>query len=147
MNRIQRSIPVLLLLIATACGPLVMVPGGQLDGTPSEAPSDWSFSDAVEVVQLETNPDDPYSVNIWGVASGGDFYVAAGDRESQWAQNMNADPRVRLKIGDALYELRAEATNDEADLDRFLTAAKKKYDFELEEGQREEAALYRLIAR
>ncbi len=136
-----------ILVLAIGCGPLVMIPGGRIDGTPTPPPGDWSFSDAVDTVQLETNPDDPYSVNVWGVAAGAAFYIAAGDRDSQWARNMNRDPEVRLKIEDAIYELRAVPVEDEAELERFLAAAKKKYDFEPDEEQRAGAQLYRLEPR
>lgn len=135
------------LLLTTACGPLVMIPGGRLEGTPTPVPDDWSFTDAVDDVQLETNPEDPYSVNVWGVAVGSDFYIAAGDRESQWAQNIRANPLVRLKVEDALYELRAVSTTDEARLEAFLAGAKEKYDFEPDEADRENAALFHLTAR
>ena len=57
-------------LVLVGCGPIVMVPGGELSGTTTPVPADWAFSDAVETVQLETRPDDPYSVNVWGVSDG-----------------------------------------------------------------------------
>ncbi|MEM7409410.1 MAG: nitroreductase/quinone reductase family protein [Myxococcota bacterium] len=139
---------VLPLLLATACGPLVMIPGGALSGMPQEVPRDWSFTDGVDVVQLETRPDDPYSVNVWTVAANDALYVVAGTgAESAWVQHIEADPRVRLRVGDDLYDLRAVRADDDAEVDAFLEAAMAKYDFEPEEGQREQAVLYRLVAR
>ena len=136
------------LLLATACGPLVMIPGGQLSGTAKPAPDSWAFTDAVDVVQLETRPDDPYSVNVWTIATGDHLYVVAGyGDETTWARHIEADPRIRLKVEDDVYELRAERTDDDAEIDSFLEAAIAKYDFELEEGQREQAILYRLSPR
>ncbi len=129
------------------CDPLVMVPGGALSGTVKPIPEDWSFSDAIETVQLETRPSDPYSVNVWGVGIGEIFYVAAGDAESRWALNIAEDPRVRLRLGDDVYELRATRTQASAELDVFLAALKEKYDFEPEPDQREASALFRLEAR
>ena len=141
--------PVVALLFALGCGPLVMVPGGTLSGTVKPAPSDWSFTDSVETVQLETRPEDPYSVNVWGVAAGGAFYIASGRGESAaWAKHIAADPRVRLRVGEDLYELGAVRTTDEAELNAFIDAAKKKYeDFEPDERQRSEAILFRLEPR
>lgn len=133
---------------SVGCGPLVMIPGGSLSGSVQPVPSDWSFSDDVDVVQLETRPDDPYSVNVWGVGMGAHFYVVSGDAaESSWAQNVLADPEVRLRVGDAIYEMRAERVEDDAEIDRLLAGLKSKYDFEPEEGQREKAAVFRLVAR
>ena len=129
------------------CGPLVMIPGGALSGSVKPTPSDWSFSDSIETVQLETRPDDPYSVNVWGIGIGEYFYVAAGDAESGWALNLIEDPRVRLKLADDLYELSATQTNDSAELDAFLAGLKRKYDFEPKPGQRHQATLFRLQAR
>lgn len=129
------------------CGPLVMVPGGELSGSLKAIPADWSFSDAIETVQLETRPADPYSVNVWGVGLGSLFYVAAGDAESRWALHIAEDPNVRLKLGDDLYELHATHTTDASELDAFLAALKQKYDFEPEPDQRDEATLFRLEPR
>ena len=69
-------------LAVIACGPIWMIPGGELSGTVVPVPADWSFSDAIEIVQLETNPDDPYSVNVWGVGVGPIFYVASASESS-----------------------------------------------------------------
>lgn len=134
--------------LALACGPLVMIPGGRLSGEEQPPPADWSFTDGVEVVQLETRPGDPYSVNVWGVAANGAFYVASGrGAEAGWAGHIAEDPRVRLQVGEAVYPLVAVRTDDEAELEAFLAAAKAKYDFEPEEGQQEEAVLFRLQPR
>jgi len=130
-----------------ACEPIVMIPGGALEGSLSSAPTDWSFTDSEDTVVLETRPEDPYSVNVWGVAAAGQFFIAAGDSEGQWAKNILEDPRVRLKIGDALYELQATPTDDPADLEAFLAAVKKKYDFEPDPDQRAASTLFRLGAR
>jgi hypothetical protein len=145
----KRPWPVFAILLAVGCGPLVMVPGGELSGAVKSAPSDWSFTDSVETVQLETRPDDPYSVNVWGVAAGDAFYVASGRGESAaWAKHIAADPRVRLRVGDDLYELVAVRTADEAEMNAFIEAARKKYDgFEPDEQQRKEAILFRLEPR
>ena len=137
----------LLASFSFACGPLAMIPGGKISGTPKPLPSDWRFTDAIDDVVIETNPADPYSVTVWGVGIGADFYVVAADRESPWAENLRRDPRVRLKIEDAIYELQATAIEDPEELERFLTAAHAKYDFEADEEQRAGAQLFRLGPR
>ena len=130
-----------------ACGPIVTMPGGELSGQVAPTPADWSFSDSIETVQLETRPEDPYSVNVWGVGVGTHFYVAAGDAGNRWVRYLEKDPRVRLKLGDAIYELAATRTDDPAELDAFLAALKRKYDFEPDPEQREKSALFRLGPR
>jgi hypothetical protein len=81
---------------AAACGPIVMLPGGKLDGTVVAAPNDWGFSDATKTVQLETRPSDPYSVNIWIIAMGSDLYVHAGDNRATWVDHLEAYERARV---------------------------------------------------
>lgn len=136
-------------VFASACGsPFIMIPGGELSGQVTAAPADWSFSDAVDDVQLETRPEDPYSVNVWGVSDGSRFLVAAGGGvESSWAKHIIADPRVRLRIGEDIYEMNALITEDAADRSSFLAAAKQKYDFEPDEEQSAKAALFVLRPR
>lgn len=135
-----------LVLLTLGCGPIVMIPGGALSGEETTAPTNWSFTDEVDTVQLETRPDDPYSVNIWCVASEGRLYVA-GSRSSTWTQNVSADPRVKLRVDDALYALRAREATSDADVEAFLAAAAAKYDFEMEPGQREASILFELMPR
>jgi len=138
-----------LLLGALACGPLGPIPGGRLSGTlaPS-APSDWSSTDSVKEVQLETRPSDPYSVNIWGVGIGRSFYVASGrGEESTWARNILEDPNVRLRVGETLYELRAVRVDDDQSREIFLEALARKYDWEPDGEEAETAWLFRLDPR
>ncbi len=132
------------LLAAFACGPLVMIPGGKLEGSLKTPPSDWAFSDSIETVQLETRPENPYSVNVWGVGVGEWFYVAAGNADSRWVENITQNPQVRLKLEGNLYDLRAVRTEEPAELEAFLLALKRKYDFEPDPEQRASAALFRL---
>jgi hypothetical protein len=148
----KRSTAILcgLLAFSLGCGgPLVMIPGGELSGNVEPVPLDWTFSDEVENIQLETRPSDPYSVNLWGVGDGANFYVASGrGLESAWAKNIAADPDVRLRIGENIYELRAVRTEDPQDRAQFMAAAKIKYDdFEPDQEQAETAILYRLESR
>ena len=139
---------VCVLLLALGCDPISMVPGGELSGTVKPTPADWSFTDSVEIVQLETRPEDPYSVNIWGVAAKGAFYVASGrGEENAWARHLAEDPRVRLRVNEDIYELRAVRTDDPAERDAFLEAAHRKYDFEVDEEQQAKSILFRLDPR
>ena len=133
--------------VLLACGPLVVIPGGRLSGETTSVPADWSFSDEVQTVQLETRPADPYSVNVWGVAVGEDFYVASAKADNAWAEHIAADDRVRLRIGGAIYEMRAERDDTPKAREHFLAAAAAKYDFEPEPDQTSEAVLFRLVAR
>jgi hypothetical protein len=151
-SRPSRSAPGLLfgLIFALGCGPLGPLPGGQLSGElEPTTPSDWAFADEEKTVQLETNPSDPYSVNVWGAGIGAGFFLAAGGgSESKWAQNIARNPEVRLRIDGRIYELRAVRVDEDPKLrEDFLAAVKRKYDWDPPDDETQKAWLYRLDSR
>ena len=115
--------------ISLACRPLGPIPGGRLSGEVVSSPvEDWSFASAVETIQLETRPDDPYSVNIWFVSEGRRIWVASGGGDkSKWAQNLSADPRARLRINGKVYERTAVRADEQAEQDEVLVLYQTKY--------------------
>jgi hypothetical protein len=147
-KRTRNAIFIALLLsaIVGGCkGPLVLLPGGALEGATVPAPADWSFTDEIEVVQLETNPSEPYSVNIWVIAEDGSLYVHSGTNHATWIENMEADPRVRLQANDSIYELVASRVQTQAEFDRFITAYVKKYENPPRNPLIGDVYLYRLV--
>jgi hypothetical protein len=127
----KRNAPFFVLALFTVLsgcrGPLFLLPGGPLEGVTAPAPADWSFTDEIEVVQLETKPDEPYSVNIWVVALDGGLYVHSGSSQHTWIENMEADPRVRLRANESVYGLVAARVTSQDEFDRFIAAYEKKY--------------------
>lgn len=147
--RILALVALLLLTGASAScsGPFVLLPGGALEGTTVATPADWSFTDEISTVQLETRPADPYSVNIWAIALGPDLYVHAGANRSEWVEHMEADPNVRVRVGDSIYQLAASRVTAQDEFDRFSDAYEKKYDRRPRNENVAEAYLFRLTAR
>lgn len=101
---------VFITLIASCGGPIGPLSGGALSGESAPAPSDWGFARDVETAQLETRPQDPYSVNIWIGVLDGALYVPTslilGDErptERAWVQHVEADPEVRIRIDGKIY--------------------------------------------
>ena len=136
-------------LLAACSQPIGPIAGGALDGEKAPWPDDWAFSFEVENVLLETNPNDPYSVTLWGVHVGRYMYAIAVDSDSRWAKNMAADSRVVLGLSGKLYNARAEVVSSEAttELAEILRAYVAKYDIDPEEGSEfveSGAILYRL---
>ena len=86
-----------LVLSVTACsGPFLLLPGGSLTGT-EVALDSASMPSEESVLQLETNPVDPYSVNVGFRLIEGQVYIdPALDR--QWYQYIQADPNVRIRF-------------------------------------------------
>jgi hypothetical protein len=137
-------------------GPLGPFPGPGLSGPVVEGPvEDWSFVDAVKVIQVETRPDAPYSVDTWVTRIGDGIYVFAGSEKSPWVQNIIQDPLVRIRIDGRIYPLRAVGIADLQVKRVFLEAMKAKYehdfgfDRELYERGREtgEFVLFRMEPR
>jgi hypothetical protein len=128
-------------------GPFVLLPGEALEGTTVAPPDDWSFTDDVKTVQLETRPGDPYSVNIWVIALDEHLYVHAGANRSAWVEHLEADPKVRLRVGDAIYELAAARVDSQQEFDRFSDAYERKYGRRPRNEDVGEAYLFRLAAR
>jgi hypothetical protein len=131
------------------CGgsPVALLPGGALSGAIASAPGDWAFSDAVETVQLETRPSDPYSVNIWMIGLGDAAYVHAGTNRAAWVEHIEADAHVRLRVDGALYELAGSRVASQEEFDRFSDAYERKYGRRPRNENVDEAYLFRLEPR
>ena len=117
------------MLMLTGCEePFIVFAGGALSGEVIETPTDWSVLNAIDTVQLETQPADPYSINIWIAAVGADLYVATGEDGQRWTDYLNADGNVRVRANQDLYELEAHMVTNAAERDRVAKAYVDKYD-------------------
>ena len=131
-----------------ACEPVFIFAGGELSGTDEAHPESWDFAAEVDTVQIETRPGDPYSVNVWGVGVGADFYVAASDGpEARWAQAIEADGNVRLKVAGRVFPLAAERVEGAEELARVVDAYAAKYDVDRDQSFVDAAWVYRLDPR
>ena len=122
----RRFLLATLLLLLAGCQ-YIPISGGKLEGQVAPVPSDWSVLEGISVIRLETNPDDPYSVKLWAAAIGASLYVHAGDNHTQWIENIEQNPDVRVLIADTIYPLRAVRVNDAAEFKRFSDVYEKKY--------------------
>ncbi len=141
-------LPVALLAAFAACsGPCVLLPGGALDGEKRPVPADWGFAGDYGTMQLETNPAEPYSVNIAYTFIDDVFYINAGDTETQWVKHIASDPDVKARIDGVLYEMRAIRVHDEAEIERFGEAWTDQSMFRRNPAELDEVWVYRLVAR
>ncbi len=142
-------VPSLILVFAAfgCSGPFGLLPGGRLGGEARPAPSDWTFAGDYGTVQLETKPEDPYSVNVGFTVLDGRLYINAGDTETQWVKNMTQDPLVRLRMDGALYDLRAERVTDPAEIAAFGKAWTSQSRFRRDPSKLDEVWIYRLASR
>ena len=133
-------------MLAGCSAPLLLLPGGALEGSTVEAPAEWSLMEEIDVVQLETNPAEPYSVNVWVIPVDQNLYVHSGTTRTTWIENMEADARVRLKANDSIYELVASRVETQDEFDRFIAAYLNKYEKYPRDPVIREVYLYRLTA-
>ena len=116
---------VLLLLLAgllAGCGdgPFLVFPGGQLEGTPAtEAVTDWSFLDA-QFVHLETNPADPYSVELNYIVRDGQLFIDPAEGK-RWLDELRKNENVRVRFGEIIYPVRAVLVGKPGELEGFDT--------------------------
>ncbi|MCH2172455.1 hypothetical protein MK489_16885 [Myxococcota bacterium] len=143
-----RSFWIFVVLLAAACnGPMGLLPGGKLGGEPRPAPSNWGFAGDYGTVQLETHPEEPYSVNIAYTIMGGRLFINAGGTETQWVKNMTLDPNVKLRLDGSLYDLRAVRVTDRGEIDRFAKAWTSQSMFRRDPSSYEQVWIYELVAR
>ncbi len=111
-------------------------PGLWLPGTVvTTTVTDWSFTDAVPEIHMETQTWYlvPHSVTVQCVSVDGQLYLASfhnGGPQAprrRWNQNVARDPRIRLQIGDRLYDRKMLPLTEPAQIQRVLDAYVKKY--------------------
>lgn len=134
--------------VATSCnGPLPFLSGGELAGSVQPVPATWALEQDFAVVQLETQSKEPYSVNIAYTQIDGGLYINAGDTETEWVQHMSANPLVRLRIDETIYELRAERVTQAEEVAMFSEAWTSHSMFHRDPRELDEVWIYRLIGR
>ena len=135
-------------LVLVSCGgPFVLLPGGELEGEVAPAPADWTFSDEISTIQIETNPADPYSVSIWAVGVGDVLYLHAGANRTTWIEHLEVDPRLRARVDDRIYELVSSRVTDADEFALFAEAYDEKYGVRPRNENVDEVYLLRLEAR
>ncbi|MBW2500485.1 MAG: nitroreductase family deazaflavin-dependent oxidoreductase [Deltaproteobacteria bacterium] len=77
----------------------------------------------------------------------GRVYVNAGASETRWVKNIQADPRVRLRIEGRIYELRADRVTDAAEIAAFGEAWTSQSFFRRDPRKPDEVWIYRLDPR
>jgi hypothetical protein len=114
------------LVFALACGP---IPGGSLDGAPAEVPSDWSAAMGADhaLCEIESRPADPHSIQLECFVYEGQLHaqshrwaLASWWPVESWAAIWIAQPDVKVRLDDDLFELRAVQITDPAQRDAIL---------------------------
>ena len=86
-------------------------------------------------------------MKLWVLGVGPDLYVHAGANRATWVEHIEANPDVRLLVGENLYELQAVQVKDQAEFDRFAEPYEAKYGNRPRNENVSEVYLYRLEKR
>ena len=104
--------------LAGCGGPFFIFPGGELRGTVVNEPvADWSFVTG-SFVDLETRPEQPYSVELNYIVKGGKLYIDPAEGR-RWLEFIRADPRVRVRFEDKVYPLEAVLVGSPGEVEGF----------------------------
>jgi hypothetical protein len=114
---------------------------------PTPAPSDWTSLAGVKTIQVEFRPSDPYSHNIWCAGIDTNLYIATSAKGTRWTPFVAADPRVRARVGTALYDLTAVPVTDAAERARVADAYGEKYELKGDDNWVTGAMIFRLDRR
>jgi hypothetical protein len=116
----MRVVAALAVALATsACGgPMLGIPGGELSGeVVTEPVDDWSFVDDL-FVELETRPEDPYSVELNYIVIDGRLYIDPAEGRT-WLEYIRADPNVRVRFDGRVYPMKAVLVGRPGELEGF----------------------------
>lgn len=114
-------------LLVACGGPLGPIPGGALSGPELACPR--AFPSDVRELQIEVRPGDPYSVTTWNVVLDGSLHVPADflNPVKRWPHYVEADDRVRVRLGGLVYACRARRVSDPERIEVLRAAAADKY--------------------
>jgi Uncharacterized protein conserved in bacteria (DUF2255) len=121
---------VLCLALVGCVDPSDRRPGTRLSGDVAALPPDWTLSAAHQEIAVEVSGflGLPHSVTIWCATLDGALFIGARDPESKrWPAWADADPNVRLKIGESVYEVRLTKLDDAATIERLQAEFAAKY--------------------
>ena len=143
---------ILVSAISLACGgPLGPFSGARLSGEEGEWPVDWAAVADVVEIQLESAPDDPYSVNLWFAVLHDDAYVVSSllmgpddPEERGWVKNVASDPQVRVRVGSIVYPARLEQIDDVELSRQVYLVFLEKYP-QLDESRGDAARYFRIV--
>jgi hypothetical protein len=135
------------ILFMSACSEYIPTSFGALEGINTATPAQWTQVATTEIIQLETNVDAPYSVNLWIVEVNGELLIFAGDNRTNWVENIEQNADVRLRADGLIYELRATRITNATTFETFAKAWEAKYGNRPRNDNVDETYLFKLTSR
>lgn len=139
------GVGIALSVLAGCSEPVMVIPGGALDGEVEVPPAMWI--DVPETVQLETRPAKPYSVNVWALGIGENLYVATSADGTTWSAFIEADPSVRVRMHEKIFALSATEVFDLSERQAVSSGYVSKYKVDPEDNWVAEGMILRLDRR
>jgi hypothetical protein len=110
---------IVLTMLGGCNGPMAFIPGGALKGQVASASgSNWQMAAGFENLELETTPEEPYSVRVNFTLRDGNLYVDPGP-ERTWYSHLASDSNVRVRFADVIYPAMAVVVENPQELDGF----------------------------
>ena len=110
------AIVLYVIAIVLPIDPVERRPGTGLSGTlAADQDPDWAFVEGRTRAWVETHTRYlvPHSITVSAWADDGKLYVGCRECDTKvWPRNVARDDRVRIKIGDSIYERRAIRITD-----------------------------------
>jgi hypothetical protein len=97
---------------------MAWMPGGALVGPEGTAKNWVTAAAGSDTLELETRPEDPYSVRIGFVLRDGDLYIDPSEDRRWYAYLVESDA-VRVRFADTIYGARVVAVTDATELSGF----------------------------
>lgn len=141
------NLMILSALLLSGCAEYLPISGGQIKGVVTPAPEQWGAVADDKIIQFETNAGQAYSVNLWVVEVSGSLHVFAGDKRANWVEDIEQNPKVRLRAETSIFELEAVRVNDAQEFELFAQAWEAKYGNRPRNENVDETYLYRLRSR
>jgi len=145
-NYLPINICIFCSLLIAGCA-FIPFSGGKLEGAITPIPSEWSNITGVDIIQIETNPSDPYSVKLWITVMDNVPYIHAGTNLSTWVEHLQVNPELLLENDGKLYKLKTERVTSADEFKRLGEVYKTKYGNYPRNLNIQEVYLYRLLPR
>lgn len=126
----------LVVLSITGLDPKARRAGLWLKGDVQSFPANWTFADKRQTIMIETHPWYliPHSVNIFFITDNGNLFLHADfdpggtwPNGKSWTAAVARDPRVRLKLGDQVFDCKTYLITDKAAADSLFEIQRQKY--------------------
>ena len=143
----SKTLILLVLSMALASCDFVPFSGGKLSGEIMPIPDGWPEVTNAEVIEIETNPSEPYSVKLWVVVVDDKPYIYAGANRAKWVEHLEQSSDLILGHNGALYELSAIRVTDNGEFNTLREIYKEKYGNYPRNSNLNEIYLYRLESR